>query len=133
MRLRARFIILAALVSVVGCDRSSGRLPPGGIAGLDGQYAGEAVLTWGRPQCSARTPYRMTVRNGNVYGEIGAAPSPVGRFETFVDSEGRIGTVARSAGNEVRIEGFFDRDRFDGSTKSNDCLTRLTLRRQPAS
>lgn len=124
-------IVLAA-ASLTGCG-STERLPPGGIAGLDGRYEGAAVLTWGQTRCAERTPYAFTVRNGTVFGEIFNPRNPavpVGRFETYVDSEGRISTNARAAGDEVVIEGAFERDRFVGTTQSDTCRNRLTLTRR---
>jgi hypothetical protein len=77
----------------------------------------------------------MTVRNGMVYGEIFTGRDPkvaTGRFEGLIDAEGKIGTKARAGGDETLVEGFFDNDRFLGTTKSENCTNRLTLRRTGA-
>jgi hypothetical protein len=128
----ARFgiVVTLALLAVAGCDRSVGRLPDGGIAALEGTYVGDAVLTLGRPGCPQEIPYVMTVRNGIASGE---ARSPrdrttvIGRFEGVIDAEGKIGTISRMSGNETVVEGFFDRNSFRGTTKSDDCTNRLSL------
>jgi hypothetical protein len=129
--MQLRWLSLLGLVIALGaCDRTTGRLPPGGIAALDGMYDGQGVLTQGRPRCSQRTPMAMTVRNGNVNGEIRPFTDPGGaaqRFEAYIDQEGRVITTARFAGSDVLIEGFFDLDRFEGFAKSNDCTNRITL------
>ena len=125
-------LVVAMLMLLAACDRSYGRLPQGGIAGLDGTYRGSASLTLGRTNCPREVPYAMTVRNGMVYGEIfnprdaNAAP---GRFEALIDAEAKIGVKARVGGDETLVEGFFDLDRFLGTTKSENCTNRLTLRR----
>lgn len=121
-----------ATLLLAACDRSYGRLPPGGIAGLDGTYRGEASLVLGRPECPSEVPYVLSVRNGNVSGEIFSprdAKAATGRFQALIDAEGKIGVRARAAGDETLVEGFFDGDRFVGSTKSESCTTRLSLRR----
>lgn len=124
--------VMAILMLLAACDRSYGRLPQGGIAGLDGTYRGEATLTLGRTNCPREVAYAMTVRNGTVYGEIfnprnpNAAPT---RFEALIDAEAKIGVKARAGGDETLVEGFFDFDRFLGTTKSENCTNRLTLRR----
>lgn len=125
-------LVLAMLVLLTACDRASGRLPQGGIAALDGAYRGEATLTLGRTNCPREVPYAMTVRDGMVYGEVFTGRDPkvaTGRFEGLIDAEGKIGTKARVGGDETLVEGFFDIDRFLGTTKSENCTNRLTLRR----
>lgn len=123
------FYILGAAIALGACDHKTGRLPPGGIAALDGVYEGQAVLTQGRPRCGERTPMSMTVRNGNLTGEIRPFTDTraSGKFEAYVDQEGRVITTARFAGDSVLIEGVFNIDRFEGFAKSNDCTNRLTL------
>jgi hypothetical protein len=77
-------------------------------------------------------PYALTVRNGNVTGEVLSPQDPAvvtGRFQAIIDTEGKIGTKGRVGGDETLIEGYFDGDRFLGSTKSENCSNRLTLRR----
>ncbi len=129
---RPGLMFMVVLLALGACDRSVGRLPQGGIAALDGAYAGDATLVLGRQACPQEIPYVMTVRNGVAAGE---AHSPrdrsrvIGRFEGVIDAEGKIGTIARMSGNETVVEGFFDRDRFLGTTKSDDCTNRLSLRR----
>jgi hypothetical protein len=128
---RAGWAFLAILLAA-GCDRSYGRLPPGGIAGLDGVYRGDASLMLGRTNCPREIPYAMTVREGWVYGEIFSLrdqKTVTGRFESLIDAEGKIGTKARVGSDETLIEGYFDLDRFLGSTKSENCTNRLSLRR----
>ena len=128
-------LVVAMVLFLAACDRSYGRLPQGGIAALDGTYRGEASLTLGRTNCPREVPYAMTVRNGMVYGEIFTGRDPkvaTGRFEGLIDAEGKIGTKARAGGDETLVEGFFDNDRFLGTTKSENCTNRLTLRRTGA-
>lgn len=130
--MRRTGLVVAMLMLIAACDRSYGRLPQGGIAGLDGSYRGEASLTLGRTNCPREVPYAMTVRNGMVYGEVFTgrdATVPTGRFEGLIDAEGKIGTRTRVGGDETLVEGFFDVDRFLGTTKSENCTNRLTLRR----
>jgi hypothetical protein len=128
-----RIWLCALAVGLLGaCDRSSGRLPPTGIAGLDGTYRGEGTIVLGRANCPRDVPYAMTVRNGNVTGEVFSPQDPTvvtGRFQAVIDTEGKIGTKGRVGGDETLIEGYFDVDRFHGSTKSDNCSNRLTLRR----
>lgn len=128
MKAQRVFLLTAALV-LAACDPKFGRLPPGGIAALDGIYEGQAVLTQGRPRCGQRTPMSMTVRNGNLTGEIRpfVDTRAVGKFEAYVDQDGRVITTARFAGDSVLIEGVFIVDRFEGFAKSNDCTNRVTL------
>jgi hypothetical protein len=126
---------VAIVLLLAACDRSYGRLPQGGIAALDGTYRGEASLALGRTNCPREVPYAMTVRNGMVYGEVFTGRDPkvaTGRFEGLIDAEGKIGTKARVGGDETLVEGFFDIDRFLGTTKSENCTNRLTLRRTGA-
>ncbi len=128
-----QLMFCAFAIALVGaCDRTSGRLPASGIAGLDGTYRGEGTLILGRPNCPREVPYAMTVRNGNVTGEVFSpqdATVVAGRFQGIIDTEGKIGTKGRVAGDETLVEGYFDGDRFLGSTKSDNCSNRLTLRR----
>lgn len=130
--LRPGFLFAVVLLTLAACDRSVGRLPNGGIPALDGTYVGDATLVLGKAACPHEIPYVMTVRNGVAAGE---ARSPrdrttvIGRFEGVIDAEGKIGTIARMSGYETVVEGFFDRDRFQGTTKSDDCATRMSLRR----
>ena len=128
-----RFALLGLMLTLLGaCDRSYGRLPPQGIAGLDGTYRGQAALVLGRPGCPKEVPYAFTVRNGNVTGDIFSPRDPevlLGRFQALIDSEGKIGIKARAGGDETLVEGFFDLERFHGSTRSENCTNRLTLRR----
>lgn len=128
-----RPIYFCALVLALGaCDRSYGRLPPSGIGGLDGTYRGDGSLMLGRTNCPREVPYTLTVRNGNVSGEIFNPQNPtvvIGRFQALIDAEGKIGTKVRAGGDETLVEGFFDLDRFHGSTKSENCTNRLMLRR----
>jgi hypothetical protein len=130
--LRVTGLILLMALALTACDRTYGRLPPGGIPALDGTYRGDASLVLGRTNCPLEIPYAMTVRNGMVYGEMfnpRDAKISLGRFESLIDAEGKIGTKARVGGDETLVEGYFDRDRFLGSTKSESCTNRLTLRR----
>jgi hypothetical protein len=123
---------MLGLAMLAACDRSGGRLPPTGIAGLDGTYRGEGTLVLGRTNCPRDVPYAMTVRNGTVTGEVFSpqdAKLVTGRFQAIIDTEGKIGTKGRVGGDETLVEGYFDGDRFLGSTKSENCSNRLTLRR----
>lgn len=124
-----RVFILTAAIALAACDPKFGRLPPGGIAALNGVYEGQAVLTQGRPRCGQRTPMSMTVLNGNLIGEIRPFTDTraSGKFEAYIDQEGRVIATARFAGDSVLIEGVFNTDRFEGFAKSNDCTNRLTL------
>ena len=127
----AGFIVLIVL-SLGACDRTSRGLPQGGVAALDGNYRGDAALVHGRTNCPAEVPYAMTVRNGMAYGEAFNPRDPktvLGRFEGLIDGEAKIGTKAWVGGDETLVEGYFERDRFLGSTKSENCTNRLTLRR----
>jgi hypothetical protein len=129
---RPALLFAVVLLTLTACDRSVGRLPIGGIPALDGTYVGDASLVLGKAACPQEVPYVMTVRNGVAAGE---ARSPrdrntvIGRFEGIIDAEGKVGTIARMSGYETVVEGFFDRDRFQGTTKSDDCTNRLSLRR----
>lgn len=131
--MRTTGLILLGVLALGGCGMGTqGRLPPNGVAGLDGAYRGDASLTLGRTNCPAETPYIITVRNGMAYGEIYNPKNRqvlIGRFEGLIDAEGRIGTKGWVGGDETLIEGFFDRDRFIGTTKSDNCTNQLTLRR----
>jgi hypothetical protein len=131
--MRTTGLILLAILALSACGMGTyGRLPKGGIAGLDGTYRGEASLTLGRTACPPEVPYSMTVRDGMVYGE---AYSPkdsktlTGRFEGLIDAEGKIGTKTRVGGDETLVEGHFDLDRFIGTTKSDNCTNQLFLRK----
>jgi hypothetical protein len=130
VRTTATILLLGLLLAA--CERGYGRLPQGGIAALDGTYRGEASLVLGRTNCPAEIPYVITVRNGMAYGEaFNPRDSKVmlGRFEGLIDAEAKIGAKGRIGGDETLFEGYFDRDRFLGSTKSDSCTNRLTLRR----
>lgn len=130
--MRGLSLVLLMALSLGACDRSYGQLPRGGIAGLDGTYRGDASLVLGRQNCPPEVPYAITVRNGMAYGEAfnpRDGKTSMGRFEGLIDAEGKIGTKTRMAGDETLVEGYFDRDRFLGSTKSENCTNRLTLRR----
>ena len=130
--MRAIATILLFGLFLGACERGYGRLPQGGIAGLDGTYRGEASLVLGRTNCPPEIPYVITVRSGMAYGEaFNPRDSKVllGRFEGLIDAEAKIGTKGRVGGDETLVEGYFERDRFLGSTKSDSCTNRLTLRR----
>ena len=131
--MRTSGLIFLTILALGGCGIGThGQLPQGGIAALDGTYQGKASLSLGRTGCPAEIPYAMTVRNGMAYGEIHHprdAKLITGRFEALIDGEGKIGTKAWVGGDETLVEGFFDRDRFIGSTKSDNCTNQLTLRR----
>jgi hypothetical protein len=130
---RTNGLIFLAFLALAGCGIGThGDLPPGGIAALDGTYRGDASLSLGRTSCPGDVPYVITVRNGMAYGEIYRPRDPkviTGRFEALIDAEGKIGTKAWIGGDETLVEGFFDRDRFLGSTKSDSCTNQMTLRR----
>ena len=131
--MRTTGLILLMILTLSACGIGTyGRLPKGGIAGLDGTYRGQASLTLGRDGCPAEVPYTMTVRNGTVYGEVYNPKNPktlTGRFEGLIDAEGKIGTKTRVGGDETLVEGYFDLDRFIGSTKSDNCTNHLFLRK----
>jgi hypothetical protein len=130
VRATATILVLALLLGA--CDRGFGRLPQGGVAALDGIYRGDASLVLGRTNCPPEVPYAITVRNGMAYGEAfnpRDSKTLLGRFEGLIDAEGKIGTKGRVGSDETLVEGHFDRDRFHGSTKSESCTNRLTLRR----
>lgn len=130
--MRGFLVCMLAAAALAACDTGAGRLPPSGIGGLDGTYRGDATLVLGRSNCPSRVPYALTVRNGNVTGEVFSPNDPTllsGRFQAIIDTEGKIGTKGRVGGDDTLIEGFFDADSFRGSTKSENCSNRLMLRR----
>ena len=131
--MRLSGLILLAILVRRGCGTGTyGRLPKEGVAGLDGIYRGDASLSLGRTNCPKEVPYTVTVRNGMAYGEVynpRDSKAVSGRFEALIDAEGKIGTKVWVGGDETLVEGFFDLDRFLGSTKSENCTNRLTLRR----
>lgn len=134
--MRTTGLILLAVLGLSGCAIGThGRLPKGGVAGLDGTYRGEASLSLGRTNCPAEIPYAITVRNGMAYGEVFSPrdrKALAGRFEGLIDAEGKIGTKGWVGGDETLVEGYFDVDRFIGTTKSENCTNTLTLRRVQA-
>jgi hypothetical protein len=130
-----RYTAIASVGALLaGC--AMGPLPPGGVAALDGYWEGESSLTRGASSCAKLTPIAMTIRNGEVQGEIRNPLNPSGiaaRFQAYVETDGTILTMARTATADISITGNFTTpDNFRGITKSEDCQGRLSLTRRKA-
>lgn len=134
--MRTTGLILLIILMLGGCGLGThGRLPKSGVAGLSGTYRGDASLSLGRTNCPAEVPYAITVRDGMAYGEVfhpRDRKTLTSRFEGLIDSEGKIGVKTWVGGDETLVEGYFDLDRFIGTTKSENCTNTLTLRRANA-
>jgi hypothetical protein len=109
------------------------RLPPGGVAALDGLWEGQSALTYGARSCAETVPYVFNIRAGTVYGEIHNPRRPtevMTKFEAFIETDGRMLATVRPAGEPLYIQGRFVNDTFVGETKSEACSGRLALRRR---
>jgi hypothetical protein len=123
MMIRARFLLLAALAgSLAACTE---RLPPGGVAALDGVYEGDAARSTGPVyNCPAAYKLRIRVAAGEARGEIldsERQDAVVDRFFAFIEADGRVTTSFRGGSETFGVSGSFGSTTFTALANGRVC------------
>lgn len=121
--IRARFLLLAALAGALSACTE--RLPPGGVAALDGVYEGDVTRSSGPPySCTAAFKIRVTVKSGEARGELLNFTQPeivVDRFFAFIEADGRVTTAFRGEGETYGVSGSFGPTTFQALANGRTC------------
>ncbi len=129
----SRFFLLAALAGALSACAQQ-RLPPGGVATLDGFYEGEVSRSTGPLYgCPAAYKLRITVKAGEARGEIldlEQQDAVVDRILAFIEADGRVITSFRSRGETYSIEGSFGASAFQARSNGRICSYSAFARRK---
>ncbi|MBI3505733.1 MAG: hypothetical protein HY059_12895 [Proteobacteria bacterium] len=112
--------------------------PPVAVASLDGTYRGEVIQrqrTGRVTPCPARTDLTVTLKQGEVRGEMTNAQSPgqpAGTFYAFVEADGRIRTTMRIGARTLALEGRFSGIDFRATAEGEECSLSASARRGDA-
>jgi len=121
--IRARFLLLAALAGALSACAE--RLPPGGVAALDGVYEGEVTRSSGGVyNCPTSFKLRLTVKGGEARGEILDSQQTdlvVDRILAFVEADGRVITAFRASGETYGVDGRFGASTFTALANGRTC------------
>ncbi|MBL0930474.1 MAG: hypothetical protein IBJ15_10185 [Alphaproteobacteria bacterium] len=123
MMIRARFLLLAAFAGALAACTE--RLPPGGVATLDGIYEGDVTRSSGPVySCPNSFKLRGQVASGEARGEIFDSQQPdlvVDRILAFIEADGRVITAFRSGGDSYGIDGRFGASTFTALANGRAC------------
>ncbi|MBC8793764.1 MAG: hypothetical protein C6Y20_19370 [Tagaea sp. CACIAM 22H2] len=128
----SRFLSLAALVVALGACAE--RLPPGGVAKLDGVYEGEVTRSSG-PVHSCPTAFKLRARvaSGEMRGEILDFEQPdavIDRFFAFIEADGRVTTAFRGGSETYGVSGSFGSATFSALANGRACSFSAFARRK---
>ncbi len=127
-----RFLLLAALAGALSACAE--RLPPGGVATLDGAYEGEVTRSSGPVQsCPTAFKLRVRVASGEMRGEILDFERPdavVDRILAFIEADGRVITAFRSGSETYGIDGRFGASTFTALANGRACSYSAFARRK---
>lgn len=130
--IRARFLLLAALAGALSACAE--RLPPGGVAALDGVYEGDVTRSSGPVyNCPTSFKLRLTVKSGEARGEIFDSEQPdlvVDRILAFVEADGRVITAFRASGETYGVDGRFGASTFAALANGRTCGMSAFARRK---
>lgn len=131
---------MAAAVLLGGCDPRfvyQTNLSPRELQALTGTWEGSSSLSREETRgCPTFYVWVLRVANGNVEGDLvdrDTPNAPHTKFTTFLDYDGTISALIRPRGQDMKIQGVFQRDSFAGETHSAGCSYRVRLRRTSSS
>lgn len=123
-------LLLAVALSLAGCLGTGSSLP---VSDLDGTYAGELLRTVNsRDACPIRRQVRMTVRGGEIRGEVVNADGidrTTERFAAFVEGAGSTVAPVRIGNLIFSLEGRLDGRTFRGEARNDYCTMSVFARR----
>ncbi len=130
--IRTRFLPLVLLAgTLTACAE---RLPPGGVAALDGVYEGDATRSTGPVfNCPAAYKLRIRVAAGEARGEIlesDRQDAVVDRFFAFIEADGRVTTSFRGGGETFGVSGSFGPATFSALANGRVCSMSAFARRK---
>jgi hypothetical protein len=122
---------LALAVSLAACAE---KLPPGGVAALDGVYSGDLTRSGGSViACPALLKLKIAVKGGEARGEVFSADqpdAPIDRFLAYIESDGRITTAFRFGSQAFGVQGQFGRTSFTALADSRVCSLSAFARKE---
>ena len=128
----SRLFLLAALAGALSACTE--RLPPGGVAALDGVYEGDVTRSSGPVySCPNAFKLRIQVASGEARGEIFDNQQPdliVDRILAFIEADGRVITAFRSGSETYGIDGRFGASTFVALANGRACSYSAFARRK---